>query len=815
MDNLIYVIPAMGIVGLLYTFIKFAWVDKQEAGNERMKEISTYIAEGAMAFLKAEWKILSYFVVIAAILLGIMGYSSANSSWSIAVSFICGGFFSALAGFIGMKVATKANVRTTQAARTSLSKALKVSFTGGSVMGLGVTGLAVLGLGGLFIILKAIFAPHALANSFEMEKTIEILTGFSLGAESIALFARVGGGIYTKAADVGADLVGKVEAGIPEDDPRNPATIADNVGDNVGDVAGMGADLFGSYVATILATMVLGRETISADAFGGMAPILLPMLIASMGIIFSIIGTFFVKISENAGLHTAVVQKALNFGNWGTIIITAIAAYFLVMWLLPDTDLVLRNYHFTRYGVYGAIIVGLIVGTLISFITEFYTAMGKRPVLTIVRQSSTGHATNIIGGLAVGMESTLFPILVLASGIYLSYYCAGLYGVAIASAGMMATTAMQLAIDAFGPIADNAGGIAEMCELPKEVRERTDILDAVGNTTAATGKGFAIASAALTSLALFAAFVGIAKIDGIDIYRADVLAGLFVGAMIPFIFSSLAIRAVGEAAMAMVEEVRRQFRTIPGIMEGKGKPEYEKCVAISTNASIKKMMLPGAIALLSPVIIGFIFGPQVLGGFLAGATVSGVLMGIFQNNAGGAWDNAKKSFEKGALINNETHYKGSEPHKASVTGDTVGDPFKDTSGPSMNILIKLMSIVSLVIAPTLAHNFATKINSERQAKMQSLINLQNTSLRDEANQNKNVWVLTTPPGTDRNVAEKEIKNFIDDLEGDNLIKANTFSVAVAKGELYIDGEKQPASVAEKFKTDIEKTGDFIAKEPAK
>ena len=811
MDNLIYVIPAMGIVGLLYTFLKFAWVDKQEAGNERMKEISTYIADGAMAFLKAEWKILTYFVIIAAILLGIMGYSSANSSWSIAISFICGGFFSALAGFIGMKVATKANVRTTQAARSSLSKALKVSFTGGSVMGLGVTGLAVLGLGGLFIILKAIFAPEALANSFEMEKTIEILTGFSLGAESIALFARVGGGIYTKAADVGADLVGKVEAGIPEDDPRNPATIADNVGDNVGDVAGMGADLFGSYVATILATMVLGRETISHDAFGGMAPILLPMLIASMGIIFSIIGTFFVKISENAGLHTAVVQKALNLGNWGTIVITAIASYFLVMWLLPDTDLVLRNYHFTRLGVFGAIIVGLIVGTLISFITEFYTAMGKRPVLTIVRQSSTGHATNIIGGLAVGMESTLFPILVLASGIFLSYYCAGLYGVAIASAGMMATTAMQLAIDAFGPIADNAGGIAEMCELPKEVRERTDILDAVGNTTAATGKGFAIASAALTSLALFAAFVGIAKIDGIDIYRADVLAGLFVGAMIPFIFSSLAIRAVGEAAMAMVEEVRRQFRTIPGIMEGKGKPEYEKCVAISTNASIKKMMLPGAIALLSPVIIGFIFGPQVLGGFLAGATVSGVLMGIFQNNAGGAWDNAKKSFEKGALINNETHYKGSEPHKASVTGDTVGDPFKDTSGPSMNILIKLMSIVSLVIAPTLAHNFQTKINNERQEKMQSLINLQNTSLKEEAN--KNLWVLTTPPGTDRNIVEKEIKNFIDVLEEDNLIKANTFSVAVAKGELYIDGEKQPTSVIGKYQNHIEKTGDFIAKEP--
>src|SRR5665213_3033034 len=748
MDKLIYLVPLMGIVGLLYTFVKFKWVAKQEEGTDRMKEISRHIAEGAMAFLKAEWRILGYFVVIMALLLGFMASTNPHSNWSISVAFILGAVLSATAGYIGMRVATKANVRTAHAARTSLSRALKVSFTGGSVMGLGGCGLAVLGLGGLFIILKAIFAPDGVVNSDEMLRTIEVLTGFSLGAESIALFARVGGGIYTKAADVGADLVGKVEAGIPEDDPRNPATIADNVGDNVGDVAGMGADLFGSYVATILATMVLGRETISSDAFGGMSPILLPMLLASMGIIFSILGTFFVKISDNAGLNTSVVQKALNLGNWGTIVITAIAAYFLVMWLMPDT-MVLRNYEFTKYGVYGAIIVGLAVGTLISFITEYYTAMGKRPVLTIVRQSSTGHATNIIGGLAVGMESTLFPILVLAAGIYTSYYCAGLYGVAIASAGMMATTAMQLAIDAFGPIADNAGGIAEMCELPKEVRERTDILDAVGNTTAATGKGFAIASAALTSLALFAAFVGISKIDGIDIYRADVLAGLFVGAMIPFIFSSLAIRAVGEAAMAMVEEVRRQFRTIPGIMEGKGKPEYEKCVAISTNASIRKMMLPGAIALLSPVIIGFIFGPEVLGGFLAGATVSGVLMGIFQNNAGGAWDNAKKSFEKGAVINNETHYKGSEPHKASVTGDTVGDPFKDTSGPSMNILIKLMSIVSLVIAPTLAHNFANKINLERQQKIESLNNMEKTSAAADLNMNN--WTLITQSGEESNI----------------------------------------------------------------
>jgi K(+)-stimulated pyrophosphate-energized sodium pump len=587
-------------------------------------------------------------------------------------------------------------------------------------MGLGVAGLAVLGLGGLFIILKMIFAPEAAVNSLEMERTIEVLTGFSLGAESIALFARVGGGIYTKAADVGADLVGKVEAGIPEDDPRNPATIADNVGDNVGDVAGMGADLFGSYVATVLATMVLGRETdASTDAYGGLSPILLPMLIAGAGILFSIVGTWFVRISDATGNSTAAVQKALNLGNWGSIVLTAIVSYFLVDFLMPET-MNLRGFEFTKMGIFGAILVGLAVGTLMSIITEYYTAMGKRPVNSIVRQSGTGHATNIIGGLAIGMESTLLPIIVLAAGIYGSYLCAGLYGVAIAAAGMMATTAMQLAIDAFGPIADNAGGIAEMSELPKEVREKTDILDAVGNTTAATGKGFAIASAALTALALFAAFVGIAKIDAIDIYSADVLAGLFVGGMIPFIFSSLAIRAVGEAAMAMVEEVRRQFRTIPGIMEGTGKPEYDKCVAISTDASIKKMMLPGAIAIISPLIIGFIFGPEVLGGFLAGATVSGVLMGMFQNNAGGAWDNAKKSFEKGADINGEIFYKKSEPHKASVTGDTVGDPFKDTSGPSMNILIKLMSIVSLVIAPTLATLHKDKIDEKRKAKIETL-----------------------------------------------------------------------------------------------
>ncbi|MCQ4140975.1 sodium-translocating pyrophosphatase [Chryseobacterium sp. EO14] len=727
--DLFVLVPIFGVIALLYTFFQSNWVSKQDAGNEKMKIISGHIADSAMAFLKAEYKILTYFVVVVAILLAVMGMSNANSHWSIGIAFVVGAIFSASAGFIGMKIATKANVRTAQAAKTSLSKALKVSFTGGSVMGMGVAGLAVLGLGALFLIIKQIFAPDATVDSHEMERTIEILTGFSLGAESIALFARVGGGIYTKAADVGADLVGKVEAGIPEDDPRNPATIADNVGDNVGDVAGMGADLFGSYVATVLATMVLGRETISQDSFGGFAPILLPMLIAGTGIIFSMIGTLFVRINDNEDSSTSSVQNALNLGNWGSIVITAVASYFLVNYILPD-KMVLRGHEFSKMGVFGAIMVGLVVGTLMSIITEYYTAMGKRPVSSIVRQSSTGHATNIIGGLSVGMESTLLPIIVLAGGIYGSYLCAGLYGVAIAAAGMMATTAMQLAIDAFGPIADNAGGIAEMSELPKEVRERTDILDAVGNTTAATGKGFAIASAALTALALFAAFVGIAGIDGIDIYRADVLAGLFVGGMIPFIFSSLAITAVGQAAMAMVEEVRRQFREIPGILEGKAQPEYEKCVAISTDASIRKMMLPGAIAIVSPLLIGFIFGPEVLGGFLAGATVSGVLMGMFQNNAGGAWDNAKKSFEKGVDINGKTYYKGSEPHKASVTGDTVGDPFKDTSGPSMNILIKLMSIVSLVIAPTLAVLHKDKINANRKAKIEALTGISGVSVNN-------------------------------------------------------------------------------------
>ncbi|MBP6302691.1 MAG: sodium-translocating pyrophosphatase [Bacteroidia bacterium] len=700
MENVLYLIPALGVVGLLVMAIKSAWVSKQDAGDAKMTELAGYIADGAMAFLKAEWKVLSIFVAIAAALLAYSGTihevngKPIHSSWIISISFIIGAVFSATAGYIGMKVATKANVRTTQAARTSLKQALKVSFTGGTVMGLGVAGLAVLGLGGLFIAFLSIFAD---LGPDTVKTAIEVLTGFSLGAESIALFARVGGGIYTKAADVGADLVGKVEAGIPEDDVRNPATIADNVGDNVGDVAGMGADLFGSYVATILATMVLGQEISVEDNFGGMSPILLPMLICGLGIIFSIVGTWFVTIKDDK----SNVQNALNLGNWASMGLTVVASYFVVMWMLPDT-LNLRGYEFSKLNVFWAILVGTVVGAIMSIVTEYYTAMGKAPVLSIIQQSSTGHATNIIGGLSVGMKSTVIPILTLAAGIMLSYHFAGLYGVAIAAAGMMATTAMQLAIDAFGPIADNAGGIAEMSQLPPEVRERTDNLDAVGNTTAATGKGFAIASAALTSLALFAAFVGIAGIDAINIYKANVLAGLFVGGMIPFIFSALCIQAVGKAAMDMVQEVRRQFREIPGIMEYKAKPEYEKCVAISTKASIREMMLPGGIALITPVIVGFVFGPEVLGGLLAGVTVSGVLMGIFQSNAGGAWDNAKKSFEKGVMINGEMFYKKSEPHKASVTGDTVGDPFKDTSGPSMNILIKLMSIVSLVIAPYIA-----------------------------------------------------------------------------------------------------------------
>ncbi len=709
-NNLIYIIPVIGFIGVIVMGIKSAWVSKQEAGEKNMMELASHIAEGAMAFLRAEWKVLTYYaIVVGGILtwLGTKETATYESHPLIAVSFLIGAFFSCLAGYIGMNIATKANVRTTQAARSNLKDALKVSFTGGTVMGLGVASLAVIGMGVLFIIFNNMFVTEA-GNVHQMSRALEVLAGFSLGSESIALFARVGGGIYTKAADVGADLVGKVEAGIPEDDPRNPATVADNVGDNVGDVAGMGADLFGSYVATILATMVLGAEMIGpAGAFGGIAPVLLPLVIASLGLIFSIVGASLVRIKK----ETDSVQKALNIGNWTAIILTVIASFPLIMWMLPDT-MTSRGNEFSNLDVFFAVFIGLIVGALISVITEYYTAKGKRPVNSIVQQSGTGHATNIIGGLAMGMESTVLPILILAAGIYSSFEFAGFYGVGIAAAGLMSTTAMQLAIDAFGPIADNAGGIAEMTELPDEVRDRTDNLDAVGNTTAASGKGFAIASAALTALALFAAYAGMAGISAIDIYKADVLAGLFVGGMIPFIFSSLAISAVGRAAMAMVFEVRRQFKEMPGILKGEQKPEYDKCVEISTKASIKEMVAPGAMALVVPTLVGFTFGPEVLGGVIAGITVSGVLIGMLQNNAGGAWDNAKKSIEEGVVIDGQEVGKGSEAHKASVTGDTVGDPFKDTSGPSMNILIKLTSIVALIIAPYINEGGSTEEEEE-------------------------------------------------------------------------------------------------------
>ncbi len=827
-DLVIYMIPLLGIFGLVVMAIKSAWVSKQDAGDKNMQELAGYIADGAMAFLKAEWKVLSIFVVFAAALLAYSGTihevhgKEIHSSWVISIAFIIGAVFSATAGYIGMKVATKANVRTTQAARTSLKQALKVSFTGGTVMGLGVAGLAILGLGGLFIAFLGMFSG---LEHNQVSTAIEVLTGFSLGAESIALFARVGGGIYTKAADVGADLVGKVEAGIPEDDVRNPATIADNVGDNVGDVAGMGADLFGSYVATILATMVLGQEIdASADAFGGMSPILLPMVICGLGILFSIVGTWFVTIKDDK----SNVQNALNMGNWASMILTVIASYFIVMYMLPDTLTwkdSLRGEPFTKIGVFMAILVGTVVGAVMSIVTEYYTAMGKAPVLSIIRQSSTGHATNIIGGLSVGMKSTVIPILTLAAGIMGSYHFAGLYGVAIAAAGMMATTAMQLAIDAFGPIADNAGGIAEMSQLPPEVRERTDNLDAVGNTTAATGKGFAIASAALTSLALFAAFVGISGISGIDIYKAPVLAGLFVGGMIPFIFSALCIQAVGKAAMDMVQEVRRQFREIPGIMEYKAKPEYEKCVAISTKASIREMMMPGAIALITPVIVGFVFGPEVLGGLLAGVTVSGVLMGIFQSNAGGAWDNAKKSFEKGVLINGEMFYKKSEPHKASVTGDTVGDPFKDTSGPSMNILIKLMSIVSLVIAPYIAVNMNdTKACCVTEEVIKCNINGQEYTCTSKAQcdsimtaNQKDISELTGMYKVDgsHSAVDFSIKHIVTNTKGSALIDSGWVNLENAGSKIFIQIDAKTINTQNKMRDEHLAGPDFfdVAKYP--
>ena len=816
MESFVIYLPiVLSIVGLLYMLVKRAWVMKQDAGDGKMKEISDHIYQGALAFLNAEYRLLAIFVFAASIVLAGVSFMVPSTHILIVVAFIIGAIFSAFAGNMGMKIATKTNVRTTQAAKTSLPNALKVSFGGGTVMGLGVAGLAVLGLTSFFILFYQMFMGgvwSAETGVTDMTMVLETLAGFSLGAESIALFARVGGGIYTKAADVGADLAGKVQADIPEDDPRNPATIADNVGDNVGDVAGMGADLFGSYVATVLAAMVLGNYIIKdmggviEDAFGGIGPILLPMSIAGVGIIISLLGTFFVNISSNDAKEPQV-QKALNIGNWASILMVAVSCYVLCQFMLPET----MQMNFFGEGlqdissmrVFYACLVGLVVGAGISAFTEYYTGLGKPPILKIVQQSSTGAGTNIIAGLATGMISTFSSVLLFAAAIWMSYAFAGFYGVALAASAMMATTAMQLAIDAFGPIADNAGGIAEMSEQDPIVRERTDILDAVGNTTAATGKGFAIASAALTSLALFAAYVTFTGIDGINIFKAPVLAMLFVGGMVPVVFSALAMNAVGKAAMEMVNEVVRQFKEIPGIMEGTGKPEYDKCVDISTKASLKEMMLPGLLTIGFPiaiVLLGLgIYGTEVeakklvaemLGGYMAGVTVSGVLWAIFQNNAGGAWDNAKKSFEAGVEINGEMTYKGSEAHKAAVTGDTVGDPFKDTSGPSMNILIKLTCLIGLVIAPILG---GSHVSGESSAVHKSEIkkcsadckkpccSMESNNVVVDVKQissdsDSSSVVLTVSVKDGDTVTNKEIKISTEDLNIDSIVESEKSSL---------------------------------------